>query len=180
MSRSFTINAISNLKQTGSLFRSSKYLAKKLTKSLQQQEKLLIVELGAGDGSVTKYILEQMGTESELYSYEINEVFADKLKRSIEDTRFQVLNNCVTHLPSDFEGRKIDYVISSLPLANIDTSKKNAILDAVKQQLKPGGEFIQYQYSKNDQRLLKNHFATLDTGFCLFNMPPAFIYTCTN
>ncbi len=179
MSKSFTINAITNLKQTGSLFRSSKFLADKLTRSLHKKEELLIVELGAGDGSVTKSILEKMDIDSELYSYEINEHFANKL-REINDTRFTVLNNCVSNITSDFEGRKIDYIISSLPLANIDQIVKEKLLNDVKDILKPEGEFIQYQYSKNDQKLLEKNFVSLKTGFCFFNIPPAFIYTCKN
>ena len=178
MSKSFTVNAINNLKQTGSLFRSSKFLAKKLTQSLNQNKELVVVELGAGDGSITKYILDKMNPESHLYSYEINEVFANKLRGAIQDERFTVLNNCVSHLTTDFKDKKIDYVISSLPLANISQEIKNKLLVDVKSILKPQGEFIQYQYSINDQKLLKNSFATLSTDFCLLNMPPAFIYTC--
>ncbi len=179
MSKLFTINAFKNLKQTGSLFRSSKFLAEKLTDSLSSEKSMTIVELGAGDGVITKQILAKANTNSKLFSYEINETFLPKLN-AIKDERLKVLNSCVSKIKTDFEKGEIDMIISSLPLTNIDYLFKKELMNDVKVVLKPEGQFVQYQYSINDKNLLKNNFAQFTTNFCLLNLPPAFIYTCIN
>ena len=179
MSKLFTISAFKNLKQTGSLFRSSKFLAEKLTDSLSPKKEMVIVELGAGDGIITKQILAKIGKNSRLYSYEINENFLPKLQ-AIKDERLTVLNSCVSKIAADFKKGEIDMIISSLPLTNIDRTFKKYLMDDVKVILKPEGQFIQYQYSINDKSFLKNSFTNFTTNFCLLNLPPAFIYTCIN
>ncbi|NAS31065.1 methyltransferase domain-containing protein [Flavobacteriaceae bacterium R38] len=179
MSKLFTINAFKNIKQTGSLFRSSKFLAEKLTDSLSPKENMVIVELGAGDGVITKQILAKMGADSKLYSYEINPIFVPRLN-AIGDERLTVLNSSVAEITSDFKENEVDMVISSLPLTNFDHAFKKQLMKDVKVLLKSEGQFIQYQYSKNDKKLLKNSFTGFTTNFCLLNFPPAFVYTCIN
>jgi len=179
MSKLFTVSAFKNLKQTGSLFRSSKFLAEKLTDSLSPKKSMVIIELGAGDGVITKQILSKMGPDSKLYSYEINPIFVPRLQ-AIGDERLTVFNSSVTEIASDFQENEIDMVISSLPLTNFDSVFKKQLMNDVKTLLKPEGPFIQYQYSINDKSFLKNSFANFTTNFCLLNLPPAFIYTCIN
>ncbi|NER14380.1 methyltransferase domain-containing protein [Leptobacterium flavescens] len=179
MSKLFTLSAVKNLKQTGSLFRSSRFLAEKLTQSLDPDKEMVIVELGAGDGIITKQILNKMGIASRLYSYEINETFLPMLN-DINDDRLNVLNKCVSGISTDFKEDEVDMVISSLPLTLIDFPFKKQLMSDVRQVLKPEGQFVQYQYSKNDMNFLKNSFAEFTTNFCLLNLPPAFIYTCIN
>lgn len=179
MSKLFTISAFKNLKQTGSIFRSSKFLAEKLTQNLAPTKDIVILELGAGDGIITKQILARTGPNSKLHSYEINETFLPKLN-AINDERLTVLNTCVSKITSDFKENEVDIIISSLPLTNIEYNFKEQLLKDIRHVLKPEGHFIQYQYSKNDKNLLKHYFADFTTNFCLLNLPPAFIYTCIN
>ena len=179
MSKLFTVSAFKNIKQTGSLFRSSKFLAKKLTISLLPEKPLTILELGAGDGVITKQILSKINSQSKLYSYEINNLFLPKLE-AINDNRLTILNRCVSTITDDFNVGDIDIIISSLPLTNIDYAFKKQLMTDIKVVLKPEGQFIQYQYTKNDKNLLKGSFSKFNTNFCLLNVPPAFIYTCIN
>ncbi|WP_108869213.1 class I SAM-dependent methyltransferase [Aquimarina aquimarini] len=179
MSKLFTITALKNLKQTGSLFRSSKKLASQLVKPLDADKKLTVVELGAGDGVITKPILNKIGINSCLHSFEINLSFIPKLK-SIKDNRLTIHNTCVSNLSSIFAENKVDFVISCLPLANIEYNFKKQLIDDIKFILKEGGSFIQYQYTKKDQELLKTNFLEAKTTLCIKNIPPAFIYNCQN
>lgn len=177
MSKLFTVQAIKNFKQTGSLFRSSNYLARKIVEPIHTNKKITVVELGAGDGIITHTLLSTIHTDAALFSYEINEVFANKLNK-IEDTRLTILNNCVSTIADEFEANSIDYVVSSLPLANIKREFKKQLLIDVSKVLKPNGSFIQYQYSKKDYKLLKQHFSSALTTLCYLNVPPAIIYNC--
>ncbi len=179
MSKLFTVSAFKNIKQTGSLFRSSKFLAKKLTSSLSSQKPMIVLELGAGDGIITKEILSKISLQSKLYIYEINDSFMPKLN-AINDDRLIIYNHSVEKIISDFNHNQVDVIISCLPLANIDRAFKTQLINDIKMVLKPKGQFIQYQYSKNDKKLLQNNFQGFSTEFCYLNLPPAIIYTCIN
>jgi phospholipid N-methyltransferase len=177
MSKLFTVQAIKNFKQTGSLFRSSNYLARKIVAPIHTDKKITIVELGAGDGIITHTLLDTIHTDASLFSYEINEVFANKLN-NIKDSRLTILNNCVSTIATTFEANTVDFVVSSLPLANIKRKFKKQLLTDISKVLKPEGSFIQYQYSKKDYKLLKQHFNNTSTIMCYLNVPPAIIYNC--
>ena len=102
MSGRFTLEGIKNIKQTGSLINSSKSLGRMLAKNTGLNDRL-ILELGAGEGSVTRHILNEINSDAELHSFEINESFTERLKL-IEDSRLYVRNECVTCIP-DFYGK---------------------------------------------------------------------------
>ena len=114
-----------------------------------------------------------------MHSFEINNDFANKL-REIKDERLIVHNSCASKLTQEFSENDIDFVISSLPLANIDKPFKLELMNSVRHLLKPEGRFIQYQYTTRDLRLLKKNFKSVDVSLCIKNIPSAFIYNCTN
>lgn len=176
MSARFTLEGLKNLRQTGSLVKSSKVLAKNLA-DFNCTENKLVLELGAGEGVITKFILESLGKDCELHSYEINEAFIENLEK-IQDTRLTIRNESVTDLQKHYEPESVDLIISCLPLANFKRSMKEELLKAAKNVLKPEGKFVQYQYSLNDFKLLKENFEQVGLKYCLRNLPPAFIYSC--
>jgi len=179
MSSLFTLNALKNLKQTGSLFSSSNTLANKLVETINPDENVNIIELGAGNGIVTKHILKKISQDSKLHTFEINENFIINLNK-IEDQRLKVYNACVSNLTNYFPEQDVDFVISSLPLANIDKEFKKELFKNIKHILKPNGRFIQYQYTKKDFKLIKENFPSISTKLCIKNLPPAFVYNCIN
>ena len=177
MSKSFTLEGFKNLKQTGSLFRSSKGLANKLTHTVDDSKNMVIVELGAGDGIITRRILRKMSPSSELHAFEINRSFKKHLDK-IDDNRLKTYFSCVSDLIYKFKMNQVDCVISCLPLANLDKNFKNQLINDIKHVLKPGGDLIQYQYSINDMRFFKHNFSSMNTRLFIRNIPPAFIYSC--
>jgi len=163
------------MKQIGSITSSSGFLARKMTKRIDFSRKLNILELGAGNGAITKEILNRISKESELHSYEICESFVDDLKK-IRDSRLSVYSENVSEL-SKLNNNTYDVVISSLPLAIFDKVFKNQIFKNVQDKLKPNGLFVQYQYSLMDYRGIEKSFnKKCKLDFCLFNVPPAFVY----
>ena len=177
MSKSFTLEGFKNLKQTGSLFRSSKGLAKKLTRMVDDSKSMVIVELGAGDGIITRRILSRMSPSSELRAFEINRSYEKHLDK-IDDKRLTIHYSCVSDIIYKFKMNQVDCVISCLPLANLDKHFKNQLISDIKHILKPGGDLIQYQYSINDLRFFKHNFSRMNTRLFIRNIPPAFIYSC--
>lgn len=175
----FLKQGIRNIRQTGSLVGSSVHLSKQMTKDINFQQPLHIVELGAGTGTMTRYILSAMNKQTSLTAFEINPVLFGKLNR-LDDHRLVKVNQNVLQLPEYVYDESVDYIISGLPLANIRKRQKLNILDACKRVLKPGGHYIQFQYSLNDVSLLKRNFSSVKYGFTLLNIPPAVIYYAKN
>ncbi|MEK6478306.1 methyltransferase domain-containing protein [Catalinimonas sp. 4WD22] len=169
-----TLEAIKNIKQIGSIASSSRFLTRKIIKEIDFSQKIRVLELGAGNGVFTKEILKRMSANSELYTYENHDGFIPLL-RKIKDKRLFLKAQCVSsieQLPDDY----FDIVVSSLPLANLSDSFKENIYRAIQSKLNDSGIFIQYQYLLNDYRDIEKTFSICKLGFCLFNLPPAFIY----
>ncbi len=164
-----------NIRQTGSVMESSPVLTKRMTNIIQFQKSLSIVELGAGTGVMTKRILEKMSPASTLTSFEINPVLYRQLT-AVQDQRASHLNADVLRLPSYVPNDSADYILSGIPLANLDAGTKTQLLERCYEALKPGGFFIQFQYSLKDISAIRQRFPAVNYGFTLFNIPPAFIY----
>ena len=73
----------------------------------------------------------------------------------------------------------LDCVISSLPFTVLPAQMTANILDAVCRVLKPEGRFVAYQYSKIMKGCFEGRFGRVQTSFVLRNVPPAFVYDCT-
>ena len=116
----FTKEALSS-KQIGAIAPSSKFLAKNILKYVEFQENQVILEFGAGNGAITKHILNKLPSNSRLISLEINDTFLQHCQnRFANHNNFEIYN----HSAIDFDMllkklsiEKIDYLISSLPLA---------------------------------------------------------------
>jgi phosphatidylethanolamine/phosphatidyl-N-methylethanolamine N-methyltransferase len=171
----FFKEAFRNIKQTGSVAPSSRFLASKMTQDIDFGQRLKIVELGAGEGSITRHILSEMGSLSSLMSFEINPYLFLEIAK-IEDERLKPMMESVLRLSSFAGQNSADFIISGIPLANMDKHKKEELLKSCYKVLKPGGIYIQFQYALNDYSLIKGHFDEIQLGFALLNFPPAFIY----
>ena len=171
-----TIEALKNLKQVGTLVSSSRYLAKKMIKGIPFGQDLNILELGAGDGAITKEILKKLNDNSTLISYENHSSFIPLLQ-NLNDPRLTIAEQCVSQISTNLPLKSFDAVVSSLPLANFELDFKLDLFKGIKSVLKPGGTFHQYQYSLLDYKLLKKQFDNLEIDVCLFNLPPSLVYT---
>ncbi|MTI33076.1 methyltransferase domain-containing protein [Cytophagales bacterium RKSG123] len=174
MKSSLTIEAVKNIKQVGSIVSSSSFLVKKILKGIEFERDVKILELGAGNGVITKEILDRMSGKSELWLYENNKNFIKALEH-INDDRLILKGESATKI-NMLEDNYFDVVISSLPLANFKKPFKDELYRSIQQKLKSFGTFLQYQYSLSDYKDIKNNFHNCTLEFCLFNIPPAFIY----
>jgi phospholipid N-methyltransferase len=134
-----------------------------------------IVELGAGTGVFTKQLLKRMRNDARLHAFEIHPPFLKQLLR-IKDARMKLVPQRAEQLATHVA--QADAIISSLPLMAFPTTTVNKIITAVKQSLKPGGVYVQFQYGLKSKTLLKQHFNNVSIDFTPLNIPPAFIYRC--
>ncbi|OHB60769.1 MAG: hypothetical protein A2167_07130 [Planctomycetes bacterium RBG_13_46_10] len=157
-------------KQVGTFTQSSKALAKKMAEQINGSP--YIVEFGAGTGSVTKEILKRLPENGRLTCFEINPEFCRCLEK-IRDSRLKVINddarNCEHYV------NNLDCIVSGLPLALFNKSKKQSILSITSKSKR----YIQLQYTPFLGKKMKRYFSDVKLKFVSRNLPPAFIYVCS-
>lgn len=178
-SMAFLKEALKSFDTTGAFFHSSRWLAETMLEPVDFGRVGTAVELGVGNGAITRRILERMMPDAQLTAFEINPVFVD-FSRRIQDDRFRLIPESAEKLQQYFPDSSVDVIISSLPLANIPAPVKRQILEQSRRALKPGALFVQFQYYLGDLGLLKRYFPSVKIGFTPLNIPPAFVCICLN
>ena len=174
---SFLKEAIKDWRSTGSIVRSSPELIKKMLQPVHFDKVDLVVELGAGQGCITKALSDSLVNNTRLLAFELNDHFLKELSL-LENEKVEIINSDALNLLTYVKKESVDVVISSLPLANFPDILKIDILQQCYDALKPNGLFIQFQYSLIDYKLLKKRFSLVERKFTPLNIPPAFIYVC--
>jgi len=178
--KAFFKEAVKNIKTSGTIVPSSRYLIQKMLKSVDFSNAKIIVEYGSGNGIITKEILKKLDSNSKLICFEINTEFYNHLK-TFKDSRLIIFNESCENIKSvcdQLNITEIDYIISSLPLTIIPDIVSKKILNESYDQLKRNGYFIQYQYSLSYFKKIKKIYKNVDLDFEIRNIPPAFIYNC--
>ncbi len=168
---------IKNWREVGAITPSSKFLVKKMLKPIDFKRAKMIVEFGPGSGCITRELLKKMSSNSKLIVFESNSDFYQKLK-NINDSRMTIFNESAINLKKRLNEQSPDYIISGIPLTNLlSKDKKNLLLFSYK-ILASQGRFIQFQYSLESLKLLKNIFNEVSIDFTPLNIPPAFVFSC--
>ncbi|MCG2610037.1 ribosomal RNA adenine dimethylase [Flavobacterium sp. SM15] len=181
MSKKFISEVIKSRGTIGALSPSSSFLANKMLQPIDFSQSRCIVEYGPGTGVFTEKILQKLNSDSLLLAFEINNEFADDLKK-INDKRLIIINDSAEKIQQhlDLHNQKTaDYIISSLPLAVLENDVVSTILYNSSKLLSEKGKFIQFQYSLSAKEQLETFFPNVEIGFTLLNFPPAFIYVCS-
>lgn len=176
----FFTEGLKNLKTVGTITRSSRFLCAKIVSLSRLDNSECIVELGAGDGVMTKHILEEMPENAKLFAFEINSTFCEKL-RAIDDPRLHVIEDSAENLEdhlADHGFSEIDTIFSAIPFVLLPDDAAKAIVKSCHRFLKPLGQFLQIHYSLLQKDLYQNIFGHVDVTFHLLNFPPAFILAC--
>ena len=77
----FIKESLKSLKEVGTIFPSSKFVVEKMIEPINFEKNLTILELGSGDGVITKKLLEKMNYSSQLVCFETNKKFYQELKK---------------------------------------------------------------------------------------------------
>ncbi len=168
---------LKNWREVGSVTPSSRWLVDKMIAPIDFKQAKVIVELGPGVGGLTQKLLARMDERAKLLVFEINPDFCRELKK-INDKRLNVFNVSALALGDYFLGTKADYVLSGLPLSNLEGRTKSTLFETIKSILNPAGAYIQFQYSLGAYKELQSVFKQVSIKFTLLNIPPAFIYQC--
>ena len=173
----FFKEGLKNLKTIGSVARSSKYLCKEMIKHVNFETADVIVELGAGDGVITKHILKAMKPDSILLSFEVNETFCNQL-RQLDDKRLIVVEDSAEKIGEylkKYNLPKTDYIISAIPFVVLPDELALKIVEECKIAMKKDGLFVQMHYSLITKKFYQKIFGNVDVNFVPINFPPAFV-----
>ncbi|WP_174822351.1 methyltransferase domain-containing protein [Pantoea sp. MBD-2R] len=162
---------LSDPRQTGTIAPSSLSLCKTMSDAVDWSECARIAELGAGDGVLTRHLLQRMRPDAGLLAFETNPRFHSKLQ-AIGDKRLQISAASAETLSGEY-----DAIFSGLPLLSLPQSVRHDILERAAQRLTPGGVFVQFQYTSLSEPLLSSYFVWNRTRV-LRNLPPAWVYSC--
>ncbi|MEN2282005.1 methyltransferase domain-containing protein [Algoriphagus sp. SE2] len=168
----------SNLSTTGALTFSSKSLVNKMLSFSDLSNAKLIVEMGGGDGSITQGIVDRLAPDAELLVFEISTSFCEAMEKQFPQENVKIINDSAENIHLYLEGKKVDYIFSSLPFSFISPEIRDEILRQSSSALNSSGYFIQICYSYLLKNLFKKHFKSVSSSFTLKNLPPAFVMVC--
>ncbi|MBI1837924.1 MAG: phospholipid methyltransferase [Flavobacteriia bacterium] len=168
-------------KMVGSIRPSSRFLTEKMLENVDFQNSKVIIELGPGTGVFTKKIIESMSADTVLLVFELNDNFHALLHNEIKDPRVILIHDSAEKIDQYLMMNNLhaaDVIISSLPFANFPEDLRDRIIQKSFSSLAPKGLFVQFQYSTQSKKILKNIFKDVSISFTPLNFPPAFVYTC--
>lgn len=163
----------------GAICPSTCFLGEKMIENVDFDKARMIVELGPGTGVFTELILNRMHPDAKLLVFELNDSFYQNLAKRFDDPRVQIIHDSAEKIADYTDGKKVDAVISSLPLMVFSEELRNNVVNAAYNSLKKDGKYMQFQYSLQSKKLLQSVYKTVSVKFTMKNLPPAFVYTCS-
>lgn len=159
----------------GSVIPSSRTLVDAVLEPVDWDRARLFVEYGPGVGTFTRPILERMHPDATLIAIDLNLDFVAWLDAQIDDPRLRVVHGSavdVRRFIREAGHQQADYVLSGLPFSTLPDGVGAAICAETRAALRPGGEFLIYQYSRYVLRLLAPLFGTISERLEWRNIPP--------
>jgi phospholipid N-methyltransferase len=167
-----------NISTTGAITFSSKSLVNKMLSYADFRGKKVIVELGGGDGSITKGIVDRMDADAKLLVFEINKAFCENLKKKFPGPNVHIIADSAENMDRYLDGKKADLILSSLPLTLINKESREDIYRKSKASIQDGGKLIQICYSYPLKYQFARYFNTIKSHLSIKNFPPTFILVC--
>lgn len=163
----------------GSIIPSSRFTIDKMLAPVDWDNCKLFVEYGPGVGTFCRPVLDRLPRDGQLIVIDTNPLFIDYLKQTITDSRFiPVLGSAadVEDIVRAHGHEHADYVVSGLPFSTLPDGVGPAIAAATHRVLRKGGAFLVYQFTPRARDFMARHFARIDSGMELINVPPCFLY----
>jgi len=162
--------------KVGAVMESSRYTVQKIVSFLKPEHKF-IIEYGAGNGTITKKLLQRLPEASQIIAIESNENFINELSK-ITDPRIKIVCGDVVVFLRNFlptESAQIDAVISGIPFSFLKPALREEIVHRTHDLLSDRGMLLVYQHSVLILPLLKKYFAKTKVFFEPRNILPYFI-----
>ncbi len=177
----FLRESLRNLRSTGSVSPSSRFLCRAVANKIDPVKAQIVVELGPGDGAITRFILNRLSLNARLVIFEINPVFVEKIRSTFDDPRMTIVHDSAENMGQHFRAlgiSEVDYFISGIPFVMLPESLTESITRTCQNWLGEGGKFIQFHYSPLLLRLYRRVFGNLSVEVVALNFPPALVVSC--
>ncbi len=159
----------------GSVIPSSQALVDAMLDQVDWKRTRLFVEYGPGVGTFTRSILERMHPDATLLAIDLNLDFVAWLEARVDDPRLRVVHGSaadVRRFIREAGHHQADYILSGIPFSTLPDGVGAAICAETRAALRPGGQFLIYQYSRYVLRLLAPLFGTVNDRLEWRNIPP--------
>jgi phosphatidylethanolamine/phosphatidyl-N-methylethanolamine N-methyltransferase len=177
---------VAHPKEVGAFAASSKYLGEHVAEAAGVPKAEVVVEYGAGTGTITEVVHQKLRNEATFIALEINPEFAQIFRKrfpNIELTEGSVEN--VRQYLEERGKNGCDSIVSGLPWAAFDGEFQDRLLDVTLEALCPGGKFATYMYisslvlpaGRRFRKKLQERFTKIGrTQVCWRNLPPAIVF----
>lgn len=161
----------------GAICPSSRYLAKHMAEQVPLDRDGLVIELGGGTGVITQALLDQGVDPDNLIVIEFSRPFVQRLRQRFSNVRI-VHGNAAELCKLVPPGKKINAIVSSLPLCSLPPAVTRSILQQWQTLLHDEGVAIQFSYHLRTPKW-RHYIAPKCTNSRIVwaNLPPANITT---
>ncbi|MEM6724666.1 MAG: rRNA adenine N-6-methyltransferase family protein [Bacteroidota bacterium] len=176
----FFWDSLKHIKTRGTVAPTSKFTCQQIVSHIDFKQTHVIVELGAGEGCITKHLLSHLREDAQLLCFEIDQQLCQQL-RQLDDPRLIIIQDSAEHLDrylKHFGIDQVDYIVSGIPFIVLPNALGAKIIGKAKAALRPGGRFIQFHYSPMPKKRYQEWFDQVNVGFEVRNIPPAFVFVC--
>src|SRR5262249_13529045 len=130
----------------GAIAPSSPALAKLVTNHVRVRKGHIVIEIGAGTGTITRKLLQFIPSD-QLIVIELDPELCRFLKQQVSS--IEVIHGNAMELLSLIPQRyigKVSTIISGIPVTTMSYLQQKRLIDACRSVLAPDGELIQYSY----------------------------------
>ncbi len=159
---------------------SSRSMARAILKDINFETARNIVELGAGTGPITHELLKRAGKNCRCLIIELDHDLCRHLRKRFPNADIVEADASDLDRLLDERGiKKVDHILSGLPLPSIPEEIRERILDVSARRLKPDGSFRQltimpWMY----YRMYRRYLQDVRFRFVPINLPPGGVYVC--
>jgi len=166
---------------TGAVAPSGRALARAMAAAVGDATRGLIVELGPGTGPVTRALLDRGVERNRLILIEFDPRFCRILAERFGPEG--IVQGDAYDLPrtlQNFAGQPIGAIVSSLPLLNEPTQRREKLIDDAFSLMGPDGLFVQFTYgfmSPIPREACARRYSARRAAPIWRNLPPARVWT---
>ena len=135
-------------REVGSIIPSSRFLERRIRRTIDVAQAPVVVELGPGTGGTTQAVLGDMPADATLLAIDTNPAFIERLK-AIDDPRLIAQQDTAESLAALIRGHGLaapSVIFSGIPFSTMPATSANAIIEHIWAVLAPGGRFMAYQF----------------------------------
>lgn len=179
----FLNGVIRNPKNFSTLFPTGNVLSNELVDRSDIKRRSSVLELGAGSGAISKYLIENLNSNSRFTGLEIDAPLVEWLSEKYPEHRFRA--GSAANLSQIFPGEKFDLIIASLPWTLFELKVQTEIVAEIDKALTSSGLFLFFITKHVDQSksshnlkdiMQKQGFEIQQVASIWLNLPPANIY----